>query len=526
MLGSFRVDVTQSVEFRPNKPVVGGSTPLVGFIFFFVREPIRGHSVLASGIVGSFRPRTPFSSAHVAQLVESSLGKRAVTGSNPVMGSTPSGFAMYRGACFFLLQCIRMSEDELKILTVADFLGLVNQTLALIPSEQVRVVGEISDYRVSQGKWINFALKDEEAEAKVACFATVYNVTAPLEDGMRVQIQGYPKVYERFGKFSLNVQSIELVGEGALAKAYAALKKKLEAEGLFEADRKRVIPRFPECIGLITSREAAAYGDFLQILNNRWGGVEVMHAPVHVQGQHAVREILGAFEAFERLDSSKRPDVLVLTRGGGSLEDLHAFNDEQVARAVFKSSIPVVVGVGHERDESLCDFASDVRASTPSNAAERIVPDRREVLREIEHSTERMADQIEMTLTRRQQRIDHAANVLARFIDAKVYDLRATLQKFGHAFDRFRLSLVSTRQYIERNEHIVRQSFLTTFSRMKDRTTSTIRLFESFNLKRTLDRGFSIVRSGEKIIRDASRLARGQEIHVQLATGEFDADVK
>jgi exodeoxyribonuclease VII large subunit len=412
-----------------------------------------------------------------------------------------------------------------RILTVADFLALVNETLGMIPSEAIVIEGEVAEYSVSHGKWINFALKDEKAEAKIPCFATSFQIKVPIENGLRVQVQGYPKIYEKFGKFSLNVNRLELVGEGALAKAYEALKKRLSDEGLFEASRKRQLPRFPKRIGLITSTEAAAYGDFMRILNNRWSGVEVMVAPVHVQGQYAPSEIIAAFEAFERLSSEERPEVIVLTRGGGSLEDLHAFNDEQVARAVFRSSIPVICGVGHERDESLCDYVADVRASTPSNAAQRVVPDRAEVAREIEVSTRRLEEVLRLKIERRRGRVEHTVNVLERFINQKTHDLKITIERFGHAFDRFRLSLLSTRQYIERGEEIVTQAFLTIFERAKQKTQALVRLFESFDVQKVLDRGYGIVRSGNQIVRDATKLAPGQLIKLQLARGTVEAEV-
>ena len=408
-------------------------------------------------------------------------------------------------------------------MTVGDYLTLVNDSLALIPSESIVVVGEIVDHRVSQSKWINFDLKDEEKDAKISCFATVFKVKTPLEDGMRVQVVGYPKVYERFGKFSLNVEAVEPVGEGALAKAYALLKKKLEAEGLFAQDRKREIPRFPSRIGLITSSEAAAYGDFLRILNNRWGGVEVVHVPVHVQGQYAVGEILGAFEQLNALQ--ERPEVIVLTRGGGSLEDLHAFNDEAVARAVFQSDVPVVVGVGHERDESLCDFVADVRASTPSNAAEIVVPDRREILRDVELSAQRMEDVLTMELERRERAVERAVSALGQFIELRMQDVRLTIERLSHAFDRFRLSLVATRQHIERNQEVISHAFLSVFERLKQGTASLIRLFESFDVQRVLERGYSIVRSGGSSVRDASKLATGQSLQIQLARGSVTSEV-
>ncbi|MCH8049425.1 exodeoxyribonuclease VII large subunit [Patescibacteria group bacterium] len=392
---------------------------------------------------------------------------------------------------------------EKKILTVSDYLDLVNDTLALIPSEEIVVVGEVSDFRISQEKWINFDLKDEEQEAKISCFTTVFKLTMPLEDGMRVQVVGYPKVYERFGRFSFNVQAVELVGEGALARAYELLKKKLAQEGLFDLERKRPIPRFPEKIGLITSKEAAAYGDFLRILNNRWGGIEIIHTPVHVQGKEAVREILVAFERFEQLEQFERPEVIVLTRGGGSLEDLHAFNDEQVARAVFSSSVPVICGVGHERDESLCDFVADVRASTPSNAAEIVVPDRTDILKGVRLSLDRIQDLLELEQDRRARDVDHSVTVLDRFIEDKVHDLKIVLTQFVHTFERFRLQFESTKQALK----------------------SLMRLFENFDMQKVLERGFSIVRSKGKIIKDATVLAPGAGLRIQLARGGIGAKV-
>lgn len=365
-----------------------------------------------------------------------------------------------------------------RTVSVSEFLTLVNETLRLIPSQEFVVEGEVSDFRVAQEKWVSFDLKDEEGEAVLKCFMTAWQLQTPIENGMRVQVLGYPKVYERFGQFKMNVQEVTPVGEGALQRAYVLLKKKLEGEGLFDVARKRVLPRFPKKIGLITSRDAAAYGDFLRILNNRWSGVTVMHAQVHVQGREAIPEILAAFSFFSTLSPSDQPDVLVLTRGGGGLEDLHAFNDEQVARAVFASKIPVVCAVGHERDESLCDFVADVRASTPSNAAERVVPNRQDVLYEME------------TMLR------HMGFVL-------------TGQKERFVFLERRFSEAS-RDWLPN---------------LRERLEGSIRVLRQLDPTRVLSRGYSIVRLGGRVIREASLLEIGSPIHVQLAAGSFDADV-
>lgn len=390
------------------------------------------------------------------------------------------------------------------VISVSDFLGLVNHALRTIPTDEMVIEGEVADFKVSQGKWVNFDLKDEKAEAKISCFMTTFQLRVPLASGMKVQVKGYAKVFERFGKLSLNIEAVELVGEGALAKAYAMLKEKLSAEGLFDVNRKRAIPAMPSTIALITSKEAAAYGDFLRILGNRWGGVTVLHAPVHVQGQFAVPEILAAFAQFNAMPEAERPEVLVLTRGGGSIEDLHAFNDEAVARAVFSSAIPVVVGVGHERDESLCDFVADVRASTPSNAAERVVPDRRDVLRSVVYAVDGMQHRLTYRLERGTQRVDRSISVLDRFMTEKLTQIAKVTERFGHAFDRFRLSLIAT----------------------IERITSREKTLQSLHPSRMLARGYAVVRANGNIVRDPAVLAAGERINVQLQRGTVDARVE
>ncbi|MBI2475444.1 exodeoxyribonuclease VII large subunit [Candidatus Uhrbacteria bacterium] len=390
--------------------------------------------------------------------------------------------------------------NTLRTICVSEFLQLVNETLRLIPSQEFVVEGEISDFRIAQDKWISFDLKDEKEEAVLKCFMTTWQLRTQIEDGMRVQVRGTPKVYERYGQFKMNVQEVEPVGEGALKRAYELLKKKLEQEGLFDVSRKRSLPRFPKRIGLITSRDAAAYGDFLKILNNRWGGVSVLHLNVHVQGMEAVSDLLGAFLYFNEMSDTERPDVLVLTRGGGGLEDLHAFNDESVARAVFSSKIPVVCGVGHERDESLCDFVADIRASTPSNAAERSVPNREEVRYEIEmmcrHSEERLLDQ----LSQRSLIVERATNVIGRVISQQNERLKHLRQSF---FDVTHVWAPTLFDQIEGFEKILRQ----------------------LDPKRVLARGYGIVTANGQVLKDVSQLEIGAVVGVQLAKGSFESYV-
>jgi len=414
--------------------------------------------------------------------------------------------------------------NEPKILSVSDFLSLVNETLRLIPSDAYVVEGEVSDYRVSQGKWVTFDLKDEKADVKVPCFGVLYKLGIPIVSGMRVRVRGGAKVFERFGKFSLNVDEVIPVGEGALQKAYLALKKRLMDEGIFDTGRKRTLPKFPERIGLITSKEAAAYGDFLRVLSNRFGGMTIVHANTHVQGQYAVQEIIEAFKMIESLPADALPQVIVLTRGGGSLEDLHAFNDERVVRAVFSCRIPVVVGVGHERDESLCDFAADVRASTPSNAAELLVPERTDVLRSVQLSEDHMLYRLEQGIKWARNREERAMKVFEQAIKNAAGEITQSVQRFSHSFDRFRLSLVATREHIERREGTLEQIYSHVVTSVKKEVGALERILENVDPKRVLSRGYAIVRRRGKVLLDG-RLSLGERVAIELAHGEFTAEV-
>jgi len=386
------------------------------------------------------------------------------------------------------------------ILQVSQYLTLINETLQLIPSQEVVVEGEVSDFRIAQQKWVSFDLKDEKEQAVLKCFMTTWQLKVPIENGMKVQVMGNPKVRERFGNFSLSVSQISPVGAGALQQAYELLKKKLEVEGLFNPSRKRSLVRFPSKIGVITSRDAAAYTDFIRILNNRWGGIEIVHAHVHVQGQYAVQEIVEAFELFNSLPEEERPDALVLTRGGGGLEDLHAFNSEEVARSVFQSFIPVVCGVGHERDESLCDYVADVRASTPSNAAELIVPSRDEVSYEIEAMARHGETRLKEILLSRNQIIDRTTRAIEFAIDREGDRLSMLAMRFEDRFNHW-------------------------LPKIKDQLNVMERLLKGVDPKRILSRGYAIVTIGKKVLKNTKTLDIGQEIGIQLANGAVDAEV-
>ncbi len=264
-----------------------------------------------------------------------------------------------------------MSQDP--IFAPSDFVAVLNQTLDFAyPSVLIR--GEVAELRIRKNRWVYFKLVD--STASVSFFGTVQQLSHEVQEGMLFQVRGFPRLHQLYG-FSVQVQFMQPVGEGSIKKSADILIEKLKKEGLFDASRKKFVEIPPQRIGLITSAESAAYQDVIKILNQRWGGLSIELIDVHVQGESAQNDIIDALYTFEQQDVP--PDAVLITRGGGSAEDLSVFSSEHVTRAVAASSIPTVVAVGHETDVSLAELAADMRASTPSNAAELLVPDRKDV---------------------------------------------------------------------------------------------------------------------------------------------------
>lgn len=290
-------------------------------------------------------------------------------------------------------------------LTVSDFVGLVNQTLEYA-YPTVTIVGEVAEFRVSQGKWVSFKLKDDEAV--VDCFMSVHQLRIPVENGMKIMVVAAPRLNPKWGKFSLSIRSVKPVGEGSIKKGFELLKAKLESEGLFAIERKRPLPRVPARLAVITSTESAAYADFCKIINERWGGLSIDVAHTQVQGDPAADQIIRAIKYFNNLEVL--PEILVIIRGGGSAEDLMTFNDELLAREIASSRIPTLVGVGHEIDHTLADMVADKRAATPTNAAEIVVPDKQELIRTAHQQATslgyQLAQAIDQSLSRTREQLD------------------------------------------------------------------------------------------------------------------------
>lgn len=365
-----------------------------------------------------------------------------------------------------------------QVWSVSDFVAVLNQTLEFAyPGVTIR--GELANFRISKNRWVYFNLKDENASVKF--FGMVHNLPGPLGDGMLLQVHGAPQLHPLYG-FSVNIHTIRPVGEGSIKKAAQLLKAKLATEGLFDESRKRALAYPPRRIGLITSAASAAHRDFMKILGERWGGMEIELIDVQVQGELAPRQITAALENFNARHSPV--EVIVITRGGGSAEDLAAFNTEQVTRAVAGSRIPTLVAIGHEIDVSLAELAADKRASTPSNAAELLVPDKRHVLMQLHVIRARLSQYSEAALTRHSQ---------------IVTDGKVEIQKLWNRL------LESQRQSLSLKRQLIK----------------------ALNPRAALKRGYAIIRSAEGIIiRSGRQLRPEMDINLELSDAIIDTAVK
>lgn len=409
------------------------------------------------------------------------------------------------------------------IYSVSKFNELVRDSLAAT-FQTVVVEGEVTGFRqrAAGNRLVFFEIKDQHARLTV--FMLDYQLDVELEDGMAVQVIGSPSLFKKNSGFHLRAIRVQPVGEGALAKALQLLKAKLEKEGLFDLERKRVLPRFPTVIGLITSPDAAAYHDVLRVLDNRWGGLTIVFCPVQVQGEGAVKNIL---HAFAQLKVRTDIEAVILTRGGGSLEDLQSFNSESVARAIFASPSPVVVGVGHERDWTIADLVADVRAATPSNAAELIVPDRAEILAVVGSLDRTIVREMITAFESYRQRYQQTVQALWR-------GPRRWRERFERSRHMLFVRFSGLQQAIGRSgEGIGRLAHQTTvgltgaIQSQRDRLVHLSRTIHNLSPQATLRRGYSITTGpGGDVLRSPRGISAGDQLRTRLSSGSITSITK
>jgi len=335
--------------------------------------------------------------------------------------------------------------DDL-VLSVSDFVAVFNQTISFA-YPNITIEGELESFRISKNKWVYFNLKDDHSSVKF--FATVHQLPGPLEDGLLIRVRGVPFLHNLYG-FSINVQFMQPVGEGSLKKAAQLLEAKLTKEGLFDEKRKRPIEYPPARVGLVTSVGSAAYHDFIKILGERWGGISIEVADVQVQGEIAPSQIIKALEYF---NSEQDPvSVIVIIRGGGSADDLAAFNNELVTRAVATSRTPTLVAIGHEVDISLAEMAADKRGSTPTHAAEILSPDRRQLIKEFENIKTNIDELIKVSVIEREENLVLAKDHTNEAIMNLLGDMNQNLAQKAQL-----LAVLSPLSALKRGYAIIRQ---------------------------------------------------------------------
>lgn len=371
--------------------------------------------------------------------------------------------------------------------------------------QDVWVEGEISNFSRPASGHLYFTLKDQDAAIRCVMWrnAAMRLSFAPRE-GIAVQVHGSMSVYEVSGQVQLYVDTMKPAGEGALYQEFLRLKAKLEAEGLFEEDLKRPLPVLPRTIGVVTSPTGAAFQDMLNTIQRRYPVAEVILSPTVVQGIDAPASIVAA---LARLNREVHPDVILIGRGGGSIEDLWAFNEEAVARAVAASEAPVISGVGHETDFTLTDFAADHRAPTPTAAAELATPDKLELLGTISEAPDRQTLIIREILTTLRWDANQVKTQLDRLSP-------------GHTVDIYRQRLDEIDQRLIRSV----QNHL---SRTRLSITHTQRALESLNPMAVLKRGYAIVTREKdgQLIKDAGKIETDESIHIRVSQGSLDARV-
>jgi exodeoxyribonuclease VII large subunit len=436
-----------------------------------------------------------------------------------------------------------------RVLTVSELTARIRDLLAKNFTD-IWVVGEISNCREAQSGHIYFTLKDDRAQVRCVFFKQQQRgIKFRPEDGLQMTVRGSISVYEARGEYQIYVENLEPVGLGALQLAFEQLKKRLEAEGLFAAERKKPLPLLPSRIGLITSPRGAAVRDVVRILRRRFPNVHLTLYPVRVQGEGAAGEIVKALKFFNQ---KKFVDVLILARGGGSMEDLWAFNEERVARAIAASAIPVISGVGHETDFTIADFVADVRASTPSAAAELVVQTRREFDKHIADLREILASQIRyrlLELSRRvhelsarrgfrrpldllrqqRQRADEMTSRLALGLRAQ---LEKSRKRFTAAHLRimsfdFRVKIAAFRLRLERRSADLSVRAERLLRAKRERLARLALQLEERSPLRVLERGYAIATDAAgNVLRDAAQVALGDPVAVQLHRGRLTAEVK
>ena len=407
------------------------------------------------------------------------------------------------------------------------------------------IAGEVSNLTRAASGHYYFSLKDSRAQVRCAMFkGAAARLSKPLKEGDHIEVAGKISIYEARGEFQITVNEVRLKGLGQLYEAYERLKAQLQAEGAFAAERKKPLPTRPQCIGIVTSLAAAALRDVVTTLNRRAPEIPVIVYPTPVQGTGSELQIA---QAIKTASQRAECDVLIVCRGGGSIEDLWAFNEEPVVRAIEACAIPVVSGVGHETDFTLADFVADVRAPTPTGAAELVSPNRQESLHRLAQAQGRLKTVLEQRyfdasqkldwLARQirhpRQKLDEQRTYIHKLAQTLSYSMTQNVRAHTARFERqtqalqhFRPDISVYRQDIDRFQTTLSHAFRQLLAQRRQSLTAQTALLEAVSPQQILERGFSVVKNTRgQVIRNADVLKQGQKLHITFADGETDVRV-
>tara|TARA_Y100001978_G_scaffold51519_1_gene46380 strand:- start:43 stop:1380 length:1338 start_codon:yes stop_codon:yes gene_type:complete len=410
----------------------------------------------------------------------------------------------------------------------------------------LRVVGEVSQVKKHSSGHIYFTLKDQESSLSAICWrSNVNKLNVKIEEGSSVVIIGRITTYSPQSKYQLIVEQVEYQGEGLLLKVLEDRKKMLSKEGLFDDDKKKKITPFPSSIGVVTSESGAVFSDIIHRIRERFP-LEIILYPVKVQGDSSASEICSALDYFDnyKKNNFNKPDVIIIARGGGSLEDLMPFNEEKLVRKIFSCSIPIVSAVGHETDITLCDFVSDLRAPTPSAAAEIIVPERKEILIRFDQKILYLKKIMASILEKKKNKITILKNRLP--------DLKNKVNTYFQSLDFFEQKLINEIKntlsekklfFIESSAKLNLDIFFNNFEVLKEKITylnenltkqvinllktkkhylnSSIKYLDILSYKETLRRGFAVVKNKKMIVKNSSQVRVGDDLSVEFYKNEM-----
>ncbi len=409
---------------------------------------------------------------------------------------------------------------------VSDLIKQIN--LDLVRYNDIAVEGEVTNFMRSSAGHCYFSIKDERAQMRVVLFAlNARALKFRIENGLQLIVRGRLTIYEAKGEFQLNAVAAEPAGLGALQLAFEQLKKQLAEEGLFDPARKKPIPLLPQSIAVVTSPTGAAIRDVLNVLGRRYDGLHVQVYPVRVQGPTASREIAAAIRNLSRW---RLHDVIIVCRGGGSLEDLWAFNEEIVARAIAASEVPVISGVGHETDSTICDFVADLRAPTPSAAAEIVIRAKSEISNQLDHATSRIRTIVESRVRNYRHELRHLTTSDR---------LGVVPRRIAAARERLERRRMSLFRLLDAHANLLRRRlnacevpllrYPSRIERERERLAAAVSTLNAVSPLSVLSRGYAIafsrIRNRRKPILDSMAVQVGEAIEVQLKKGRLECTV-